>query len=79
MAFLSFFSFTKSENRKTEQVLQGMGSFDTTRKGELAGKGCRRVNTMQILYTHVCECKKLIPIETIPGMGEGHKEEWWKG
>jgi hypothetical protein len=20
----------------------------------------------------------MIPIETIPGMGEGHKREWWR-
>jgi hypothetical protein len=22
---------------------------------------------------------KMRPVETIPGMGEGHKGEWWRG
>jgi hypothetical protein len=37
-----FFSFTKSENRREEQVLPGR--FDTSRRGEEVRKGCKRVN-----------------------------------
>jgi hypothetical protein len=36
----------------------------------VAGKGYRRVNTMQILYIHICKCKN-DTCETIPGIGIG--------
>jgi hypothetical protein len=43
-------------------------------KGEEVGKGCGRVNIVQILCTHVCKWK-MRPVETIPGMGgEGIKK-----
>jgi hypothetical protein len=29
-------------------------------------------------YVHTNVIGKMIPIETIPGMGEGHKREWWR-
>jgi hypothetical protein len=46
---------------------------------EEVGKGCVRVNIMQILCTHVCEWKN-DTCETVPGMGEeGDKGEWWRG
>jgi hypothetical protein len=38
------------ENRKEEQV-------GTSGSGEDVGKGCRRVNMVQILCTHVCKQK----------------------
>jgi hypothetical protein len=42
-------------------------------------KGCRRVNIVQILCTHVCN-EKMTLVETIPGMREGKdKREWWRG
>jgi hypothetical protein len=38
-------------------------------------EGYRRMNMVQILCTHVCKWK-MIPVETIPGMGEeGDKGE----
>jgi hypothetical protein len=36
------------------------------------GKGCGRVNMVEMLCTHVCN-GKMRPAETIPGMGD--KEE----
>jgi hypothetical protein len=57
-----FFSFTKSENRRAEQVLFW--------RGEKVGKGCERMNIVQILCTHLCKWK-MMPVETIPGMGRG--------
>jgi hypothetical protein len=36
-----FLSFTKSENRRAEQILPGVG---TRGKGEEVGKECGRVN-----------------------------------
>jgi hypothetical protein len=37
-------------------------------------KGCRRMNIVQILCTHVCKWK-MITIETTPGMGVGRIKE----
>jgi hypothetical protein len=31
----------------------------------------RRVNMVQKMCTHVSKCKKMIPVETTPGIGEG--------
>jgi hypothetical protein len=50
---MSFFSFTKSENRRVEQVPTG-GAGNSERK-EDEEKGYRRVNIVQILCTHVCK------------------------
>jgi hypothetical protein len=64
----SYFSFTKSQNRTAEQVLSvRVGSSG---RREFVEKGCRRVNKVQILHTHVCKWK-MIPVETTPGMGVG--------
>jgi hypothetical protein len=53
---MSFSSFTKLENKKAEQVLSD--GFGTSGGGvEDVGKGCRRVNIMQILCTHICKWK----------------------
>jgi hypothetical protein len=50
-----FFSFTKLENRKAEQVLGRVVS--TSGSGEEVGKGLGRVNILQILCTHVYKWK----------------------
>jgi hypothetical protein len=52
---MSFFSFTKLENRKVEQV--PLGVVGTSGKGEEVGKGKRRVNMVQIVCTYVYICK----------------------
>jgi hypothetical protein len=44
----------KMENRRAEQVLSG--EFVPVGGGGV-GKGCRRVNMVQILCTHVCKWK----------------------
>jgi hypothetical protein len=49
-----FFSFTKSENRRIEQVPAWMGGWYQW-EGEDIRKGYRRVNIVQILYTHACK------------------------
>jgi hypothetical protein len=54
---LSFFSFAKSENKRVEQILPGMGGVGTSVKEEEVGKGHGRVNIVQILCTHVCKWK----------------------
>jgi hypothetical protein len=52
------FSSTKLENRKVKQVLpwQGIG-WVLALVGEGGGKKGRRINTVQIMYVHVCKCK----------------------
>jgi hypothetical protein len=60
------FSFTKSENRRAEQVLPGV--LSTSGHGEEVGKGGRRVNMVQILCNMYVN-GKMISVETIPGMG----------
>jgi hypothetical protein len=43
-------------------------------EGGGGGERGRRVNMVQILCIHVCINAKIIPVETIPGMGRGAKE-----
>jgi hypothetical protein len=52
------FSSIKSEMRRAEQVLSGVGVGrpDTGGREEMKGKG-RRVTMVQIMYTHVCKYK----------------------
>jgi hypothetical protein len=62
---MSFFFFYKIRKKKrTGQFLPG----------EDVGKGCVRVNIVQLLYTHVCKWK-MIPVETIPGNEVGGIKE----
>jgi hypothetical protein len=35
----------------------------------------RRMNMVQIMYTHVWKCKKVIPVETVPGIRGGKMKE----
>jgi hypothetical protein len=53
-----FSPFTKSDNRRTEQVLPGEEGVGISGRGEEVEKGCRRVNMVQILCAPVCKWKK---------------------
>jgi hypothetical protein len=55
---MSFFylSFAKLENGRAEQVLPG--EADTSGREEEVEKGCRKVNMVLILCTHLCKWKK---------------------
>jgi hypothetical protein len=48
--------------------------------GEEVGDGGGRGNVVQILYIYICMYVngKMIPVETVPGMGKGDKREWRK-
>jgi hypothetical protein len=64
----------KSDNRVVEQVLPG--GVGTGGSREDVGKGCGRVNILQIFCTRVCKFKNetiflTITVETISGMGGG--------
>jgi hypothetical protein len=44
------------ENRRVEQALLGWGEeVEISGRGEEVGKGCKRVNMVQILCTHECK------------------------
>jgi hypothetical protein len=59
---MSCFSFTKSESKRVEQVLPGVG-VGTSGREEEEGKWCGRMNIVQILYTDYAN-GKMIPVET---------------
>jgi hypothetical protein len=52
---MSFFLLNKNREQegRTDPVLE----VGTSGRGEDVGKGCRRVNTVQILHTHVSKWK----------------------
>jgi hypothetical protein len=64
--FLFFYKLGEQEGRTGLVWRAG-----TSERRENVGKGCRRVNTEQILYTHVCKWKS----ETIPGMRWGKEND----
>jgi hypothetical protein len=62
------FSSIKSENRGAEQVLRVEVEIGTGgSRGGSRVRG-RRMNMVQIMYTHVYECKN-DTVKTVPGMG----------
>jgi hypothetical protein len=68
-----YFSFTKSEHRRLEQVL--LEGVDTSRKGKVVGKRCRSVNMVQILCTHVYKWINNICLNYSRNGGRGNKGE----
>jgi hypothetical protein len=64
---MSFFFYKIGEQAGRTGLIWGVG---INGRGQEVGTGCRRVNMVQILCTHVCKWK-MRPVETIPGMGEG--------
>jgi hypothetical protein len=50
-----FFSLTKSENKRSEQILSG--EVGSSGRGEDVGKGYGRVNMVKFLWTHECKWK----------------------
>jgi hypothetical protein len=67
---MSFF-----QKQRTGRKIRSCLGFGSSRRGEDVGKGCRRVNMVEIICTHVRN-GKLRPLETIPGIeGGGIKEK----
>jgi hypothetical protein len=63
-------SFLKNKNQEQEGTADSVKRACTSERGEDVGKGCRWVNMVQILYTHIVN-GNMRPAETIPGMGKG--------
>jgi hypothetical protein len=75
---LYFFSSTKLENRRSEQVLPWGREGWHQWQGRGGEKGDRRVNIVQKMCIQVYKCKN-DTVETVPGIGEWGKGEWWRG
>jgi hypothetical protein len=71
---MSFFSFTKSENRRVEQVLPGGGRLVALGVGRMWGKDMGGLILCKYCV-HMYINGKMIPVETIPGMGGRGKKE----
>jgi hypothetical protein len=65
------FSSTKSENRRVKQALPGWGPWGAlvSVEGEVVGKGCKRVILCKFCIPMYVNAK-MIPVETLPGMGK---------
>jgi hypothetical protein len=67
---MSYFFFKNGE-KEGKKILWGGWGVDTSGRREDVGKGHRMVNMVEILCIGVCKWKKMIPVETIPGMERG--------
>jgi hypothetical protein len=65
---MSLFSFTKLENGRVEKVLSVWGV--SVGGGRMWGKNKGGENSANSAYTYMSS-EKIIPVEIIPGMGEG--------
>jgi hypothetical protein len=65
------------ENRRAEQVLSGRDWYRG--RGELEGKGCRRVNMVQKQCTLIHKCKTETNRNYSRNGEREEKGEWWRG
>jgi hypothetical protein len=56
----------------------GERCYQWEREGKDVGKGCRRVNMVQILCAHVYKWKDETYFDYSRNGGERDKEEWWR-
>jgi hypothetical protein len=66
VSFFFFYKIGEQEDRRGP-----VSGVRTSGRREDVGKRCRRVNTVQILYTHISKWKKMRLVVTITGMGGG--------
>jgi hypothetical protein len=62
---MSYFPFTKLENKRVEFFLTG--GIGSSGSEENVGKVCRGVNMVQMLCTHVCKWKKRYLLQEFQG------------
>jgi hypothetical protein len=72
MLFIVSFLFFLLQNWRTggRNKIFLAGKAGTSGRGEVMGKGIRRMNMVKKMCTHVCKCK-MIPVETTPGIWGG--------
>jgi hypothetical protein len=58
-AKISYFFFYKIREQEERIDPARWGEADTSDKEEDVGEGCRRMNMIQIVYTHVCKWKNV--------------------
>jgi hypothetical protein len=51
--------------------------MDANGRGEEARKACRRVNMVQILYSHKCKQKRRYQLKLFQERGRGERD-WWR-
>jgi hypothetical protein len=68
------FSFLLENCRTSGWNRSCLGEVGTSGREEDMEKGCRRVTIVQILCTRICKWE-VIPVETIPAIGEGEIKE----
>jgi hypothetical protein len=77
--YVFYFFFYKIGKQGTGQVLRGGRGGGTSGKGEMVGKGIRRVNMVK-KCVHMYVNAKMISTETLPGIrGGANKVELWRG
>jgi hypothetical protein len=76
---LCFFVPQSQRTGRHDRFCPEWGGQDLSLVGgrKLSEKG-RKINMMQIMYTHVCKCKTL-PVETVLGISGGGIKESMKG
>jgi hypothetical protein len=76
----SFYSYLKNvflhKWRTGRQIRFCLGIATSGRREDIR-KRCRRVNVVGILCTHEWN-GEVRPVESVPGLGEGSKGEWWR-
>jgi hypothetical protein len=70
MSLFYFLFFLLQNRRMEEQNRIVQGGVGTSERGEVVQKGVRKVNMVQKKCVHMYVNAKMIPVETIPGMGE---------
>jgi hypothetical protein len=76
--FFFCFSYTKSENRRVEQVLPGRGGLVPLGRGRREQKD-EGVGIWCKYCVHMYINGKMVSVETITRMRGVNKGEWWKG
>jgi hypothetical protein len=69
--------YPQTSTRSLTFILQNRSAWEIGTSGrERCERGCRRVNMVPILCTHLCKGEL---VECVPGLGVGYKWERWRG
>jgi hypothetical protein len=77
---LCFFFYKIREQEGGKVSAQGRGAVvGTSGRGGDGGERGRRMNTIQIMYTHVCKCKNDTCCNCFRNQGRGDERVQWRG